>query len=149
MQNTSALLTGPFPALPGGVPGQVCFPGIFECIAQVLELLIGEIGDGVSAIQGFPVRSHQLHFPGLDPKAAEWLVTQRRPKAIGLDTPSIDTGQSTLFRSHVILFEHNVPAFENVANLEQLPEKGFTVIALPMKIRGGSGGPLRIIAIVQ
>lgn len=90
----------------------------------------------------------QLHFPGLDPRAAEWLVTQRRPKAIGLDTPSIDYGQSTLFQSHVTLFEHNVPAFENVANLEQLPEKGFTVIALPIKIKGGSGGPLRIIAIV-
>jgi kynurenine formamidase len=45
------------------------------------------------------------------------------------------------------LFEKNVPAFENVANLDQLPAKGFSVIALPMKIKGGSGGPLRIIAI--
>lgn len=46
------------------------------------------------------------------------------------------------------LFEKNVPAFENVANLEALPETGFTVIALPVKIRGGSGGPLRIVAVV-
>ena len=46
------------------------------------------------------------------------------------------------------LFEKNVPAFENVANLDQLPAKGFSVIALPMKIKGGSGGPLRIVAIL-
>jgi kynurenine formamidase len=46
------------------------------------------------------------------------------------------------------LFEHDIPAFENVANLDQLPVKGFSVIALPMKIKGGSGGPLRIIALL-
>jgi len=90
----------------------------------------------------------KLHFPGLDPAAARWLTTNRSIKAIGLDTASIDYGQSTLFESHRTLFEKNVPAFENVANLDQLPTKGFTVIALPMKIKGGSGGPLRIIAIL-
>ncbi|HXG66181.1 MAG TPA: cyclase family protein [Blastocatellia bacterium] len=90
----------------------------------------------------------KLHFPGLHPDAARWLVENRSIKAIGLDTPSIDYGQSTLFESHRILFEKNIPAFENLANLDQLPVKGFTVIALPMKIRGGSGGPLRAVAIV-
>jgi kynurenine formamidase len=88
----------------------------------------------------------KLHFPGLDPQAARWLTQNRSIKAIGLDTPSIDYGQSTLFESHRILFDKNVPAFENVANLDQLPIRGFTVIALPMKIKGGSGGPLRIVA---
>ena len=90
----------------------------------------------------------KLHFPGLDPAAARWLTQNRSIKAIGLDTPSIDYGQSTLFESHRILFEKNIPAFENVANLEQLPLKGFSVIALPMKIKGGSGGPLRIVALL-
>jgi kynurenine formamidase len=90
----------------------------------------------------------KLHFPGLHPDAAKWLGENRRIKAIGLDTPSIDYGQSTLFESHVTLFENNTPAFENVANLDQLPSKDFSVIALPMKIKGGSGGPLRIVAIV-
>jgi kynurenine formamidase len=89
----------------------------------------------------------KLHFPGLDPAAARWITTNRSIKAIGLDTASIDYGQSTLFESHRTLFEKNIPAFENVANLDQLPVKGFTVIALPMKIKGGSGGPLRIIAV--
>ncbi len=88
----------------------------------------------------------ELHFPGLDPAAARWLVQNRSISAIGLDTASIDYGQSTLFESHRILMEKNIPAFENVANLDQLPVKGFSVIALPMKIKRGSGGPLRIVA---
>ena len=90
----------------------------------------------------------ELHFPGLHPGAAKWLVENRKVSAVGLDTPSIDYGQSQLFESHQILFEKNIPAFENVANLDQLPSKGALVIALPMKIKGGSGGPLRIIALV-
>ncbi len=91
----------------------------------------------------------KLHFPGLHPEAARWLTTNRSIKAIGLDTPSIDYGQSTLFESHRVLFDKNVPAFENLDNLDQLPTKNFTVVALPMKIKGGSGGPLRAIAIVK
>ncbi|HKQ31929.1 MAG TPA: cyclase family protein [Thermodesulfobacteriota bacterium] len=90
----------------------------------------------------------ELHFPGLDPAAAKWLIENRSISAVGLDTPSIDYGQSTLFESHRTLFEHNVPAFENVANLDRLPAKGALVIALPMKIKGGSGGPLRIVALI-
>lgn len=90
----------------------------------------------------------ELHFPGLAPEAARWLVEQRRIKAIGIDTASIDYGQSSLFESHVILCGKNVPIFENVAHLDQLPSEKALVIALPMKIAGGSGGPLRIIAVV-
>jgi len=91
----------------------------------------------------------KLHFPGLHPDAARWLTTARSIKAIGLDTASIDYGQSTLFESHRTLFEKDVPAFENLANLDKLPLKGFSIIALPMKIEGGSGGPLRIIAVLK
>ncbi len=89
----------------------------------------------------------RLHFPGLHPQAAAWLV-QRQVKAVGIDTPSIDHGQSTLFESHQTLFRDNIPVFENVAQLDQLPATGALVFALPMKIKGGSGGPLRIIALV-
>ncbi|MDG2385432.1 MAG: cyclase family protein [Pirellulaceae bacterium] len=91
----------------------------------------------------------QLHFPGLSPDAAKWLVENRMIKAIGIDTASIDHGQSTSFGSHVTLFEKNIPAFENVANLDELPLEGFNIIALPMKIRTGTGGPLRIIALLD
>ena len=91
----------------------------------------------------------KLHFPGLHPDSARWLTQNRPIKAIGIDTPSIDYGQSQLFESHRILFEKDIPAFENVANLDKLPLKNLSVIALPMKIKGGSGGPLRIIAILN
>jgi len=89
-----------------------------------------------------------LHFPGLQPAAARWLATERRIDAVGVDTASIDPGQSQRFESHQLLFEHNIPVFENVAHLEQLPPTGAWVIALPMKIVGGTGGPLRIVALL-
>ena len=89
-----------------------------------------------------------LHFPGLHPDAARWLVANRQVKAVGIDTASIDYGQSTLYETHRTLFERNVPAFENLTALERLPLRGSLVVALPMKIGGGSGSPLRAIAMV-
>ena len=88
----------------------------------------------------------KLHFPGLHPDAATWLIANRSIKAIGIDTASIDYGQSTLFESHRALFERDIPAFENLTALERLPSRGAHVIALPMKIAGGSGAPLRVVA---
>ncbi|HNU06930.1 MAG TPA: cyclase family protein [Pyrinomonadaceae bacterium] len=86
------------------------------------------------------------HFPSLGPDAARWLVANRKIRAAGIDTASIDVGVSTTFETHVALMTKNVPAFENVANMDKLPEKGFQIVALPMKIKDGSGGPLRIVA---
>ena len=90
-----------------------------------------------------------LHFPGLSPNAAEWLVNNRNIHAIGIDTPSIDYGQSQYFKSHVTLLSQNISVFENLTNLDKLPANHFKVIALPMKIKDGSGAPLRIIAILD
>jgi kynurenine formamidase len=90
----------------------------------------------------------ELHFPGISEEAATWLTGNREIAAVGIDTPSIDRGQSVDFRAHVILYADNIPGFENVAGLEQLPPVGSHVVALPMKIEGGSGGPLRIVAFV-
>ncbi len=70
----------------------------------------------------------------------------RSISAVGIDTPSIDYGQSKDFATHVELMTNNIPAFENVADMSALPPTGSTIIALPMKIEGGSGGPLRIVA---
>lgn len=70
-------------------------------------------------------------------------------KAVGIDTASIDHGQSTKLETHVAMLSQNVPVFENLAELQSLPDRGFEVIALPMKIAGGTGGPLRIIAVVS
>lgn len=88
----------------------------------------------------------ELRFPGLAPIAAGWLARERDVKAVGIDTASIDYGPSTHFETHVTLCSANIPIFENVASLVPLPAEGAWVTALPMKIEGGSGGPLRIIA---
>ncbi len=89
----------------------------------------------------------ELHFPGLGLDAARELA-RRKVNAVGIDTPSIDYGQSSTYGVHRRLFAVNIPGFENVANLDQLPATGAFVIALPMKIKGGSGGPLRIVALL-
>ena len=89
-----------------------------------------------------------LHFPGLSEEAAIWLTENRSIKAIGIDTPSIDYGQSKLFKAHVVLLSNNIPAFENLTNLDKVPVKDFQIIALPMKIKGGSGAPLRAVALI-
>jgi kynurenine formamidase len=89
-----------------------------------------------------------LHFPGLHPEAAAWLMRERQVKAVGIDTASIDYGQSSTFETHVALLSQNVPVFENLSDLRNLPARGFDVIALPMKIAGGTGGPLRVIAVL-
>lgn len=90
----------------------------------------------------------ELHFPGLDPDAAAWLVEERQVRAVGIDTASIDHGQSTDFRAHQVLAGADVPIFENVAALESVPATGAWIVALPMKIARGTGGPLRIVAFV-
>ncbi|MGH7789252.1 MAG: cyclase family protein [Candidatus Binatia bacterium] len=89
-----------------------------------------------------------LHFPGFSKEAAQLLVNQRSINAIGVDTPSIDHGPSQDFVVHQIINGANKPAFENLANLDRVPAKGATIIALPMKIEGGSGGPLRAVAVL-
>ncbi len=86
-----------------------------------------------------------LRFPGLAEDAAGLLV-ERDVASVGIDTASIDPGRSRFFEAHVMLMKANIPACENLANLEALPARGAFVVALPTKIRGGSGGPLRIVA---
>ena len=90
----------------------------------------------------------KLHFPGLHQDAAKWLAETKHVKAVGLDTASIDYGQSTMYETHRMLYERDIPAFENLTNLDQLPARGAFIVALPMKIKGGTGAPLRAMAIV-
>jgi kynurenine formamidase len=90
----------------------------------------------------------KLHFPGLHPDAAKWIVENRVVKAVGIDTASIDYGQSTRYETHRALYARDIPALENVASLDRLPPTGTLLIALPMKIGGGSGAPVRIVAVI-
>jgi kynurenine formamidase len=99
-------------------------------------------GTNLRGLEALPL----LHFPGIHQSTAEWLIKNRHIKSVGLDTPSLDYGQSTDFMTHRILMGANVPGFENLHNLDRLPASNIYVVALPMKIGNGSGGPLRIIA---
>jgi kynurenine formamidase len=92
--------------------------------------------------------TENLHFPGFSASAARFLIEKREIKAIAVDTPSIDYGQSKDFIVHQIVHGADKPAFENIANLDRVPASGATLVALPMKIEGGSGGPLRAIAVL-
>jgi kynurenine formamidase len=89
-----------------------------------------------------------LHFPGLSPEAAEFLVARRAIHGVGIDTASIDPGLSRDFLTHRFLSRAEVYALENVTALDRVPPTGATVWALPMKIQGGTGGPVRIIAVL-
>jgi kynurenine formamidase len=95
-----------------------------------------------------PRDTTNLHFPGFSRSAAEFLVREREIDAVGTDTASIDPGPSRDFAAHRVFGAANVPALENLAALERLPAAGATLVALPMKIGGGTGGPARVVAIL-
>ncbi len=95
-----------------------------------------------------PGDASNLHFPSFGEAAARYLVQERGAAMLGVDTASIDYGQSTDFMVHRVAGEANVAGLENLINLEELPPTGAWVIALPMKIAGGSGGPVRAVAFV-
>ncbi len=95
-----------------------------------------------------PGDATNLRFPGFSKDAAEFLIKERKIAAAATDTASIDYGASRDFIVHQTFGKANVPIFENVANLDKLPAKGATVFALPMKIEGGTGAPLRIFALL-
>jgi kynurenine formamidase len=96
-----------------------------------------------------PGATDNLHFPSYGVEAARLLIGERGVGAIGVDTPSIDYGPSKDFHVHQIAAGADVVGLENIANLERVPASGAWVIALPMKIAGGSGGPLRAVAVVR
>lgn len=95
-----------------------------------------------------PGDASNLHFPSYGTEAARVLVQERRVAALGADVASIDYGPSTDFAVHQLAAAANVPGLENLTNLHELPATGALIIALPVKIEGGSGGPVRVIALV-
>ena len=95
-----------------------------------------------------PGATGNLHFPGIGEAAARLLVDDRGAGLLGIDTASIDRGQSTDFIAHRIGAAAGVPNLENLADLSVLPPSGFLLAALPMKIEGGTGAPARVVALV-
>ncbi|HVS14040.1 MAG TPA: cyclase family protein [Thermoanaerobaculia bacterium] len=95
-----------------------------------------------------PGDASNLHFPSFGLEAARLLIEERGVAMLGVDTASIDHGPSADFPVHRLAGAANVPGLENVASLERVPATGAWLVALPMKIGGGSGGPVRIVALV-
>jgi kynurenine formamidase/D-alanyl-D-alanine dipeptidase len=95
-----------------------------------------------------PKDAAHLHFPSFGAEAAALLVKERGIGALGVDTASIDHGPSPDFPVHRIAAAAQVPGLENLAGLDALPVTGAWLVALPMKIAGGSGGPLRVVALL-
>ncbi len=95
-----------------------------------------------------PGDASNLHFPSFGPEAAALLVDERRVRLVGVDTASVDHGPSKDFLVHRIVAAGNVGGLENLTNLDRLPPTGAWVIALPMKIAAGSGGPARVVALL-
>ena len=90
-----------------------------------------------------------MHFPGYSLEAAKFLVEGRHVLGLGIDTLSIDYGPSKDFPVHQYTLAHSVYHLENVANLVQVPANGSVVVVAPMKLTGGSGSPVRILALVR
>jgi len=88
-----------------------------------------------------------LSFPGLSEAAARLLV-ERKVAGVGIDTASIDYGKSKDFGVHRALYPANIFGLENVAHLEKLPARGAWLMALPVKVKGGTGGPVRIVGLL-
>ena len=96
-----------------------------------------------------PGDASRLSFPSYGAQAAALLVEQRGAVLLGVDTASIDYGASQDFAVHRLAAARNVGGLENLTNLGELPATGTTVLALPMKIEGGSGGPVRVVALIE
>ena len=94
-----------------------------------------------------PGDAANLHFPAYGAEAARLLIEQRRVAALGVDTASIDHGPSVDFSVHRIAAAANVVGLENLTNLDQAPPTGAWIVALPMNIAEGSGGPVRVVAL--
>ena len=96
-----------------------------------------------------PGDASNLQFPSYGEDAARLLVEERKVAILGVDTASIDFGKSQDFVVHRVAAARNVSGLENLTNLHRLPATGSLVVALPMKIEGGSGGPVRVVALVR
>jgi kynurenine formamidase len=88
-----------------------------------------------------------MHFPGIDPDATQWLLGQRKVGGLAVDTLSLDHGSSKDFRTHLLWLSNGRWGLENVANLDQVPAAGATLIVGLAKVKDATGGPARLLAL--
>ena len=90
-----------------------------------------------------------MHFPGFSLDAVKFLVESRMVYGLGIDTMGVDNGPSPDFPVHRYTASRNVYHLENMSDLSAVPEAGAVLIASPAKLEGGSGGPVRIFALLR
>src|SRR3981189_772061 len=89
----------------------------------------------------------KMHFPGFSPEAAKLLI-ERKVSGLGCDTLSIDHGASSDYAVHHLALGAGLYQLENLADLSELSETGAFLIVAPIKLEGGSGGPVRVFALL-
>ena len=89
-----------------------------------------------------------FHFPGVAPDAAQWLLTERKVAGLAVDTLSLDHGPSKDFKTHTLWLPSGRWGLECVANLDQVPLAGATLVVGAAKVKGATGGPARLMALV-
>jgi kynurenine formamidase len=96
-----------------------------------------------------PAADGVMHFPGYSLEAAQFLVKARNTVGLGIDTLSIDPGVKKDFPVHQFTAKGSVYQLENVANLALIPDSGAVLIVAPIKLENGSGGPVRLLALIK
>jgi kynurenine formamidase len=89
----------------------------------------------------------RMHFPGFSVAAVERLI-EHKVSGIGCDTMSVDCGASEQFAVHRLALGAGLYHLENLSDLSELPEKGAFLVVAPIKLEGGSGGPVRVFALL-
>ena len=91
------------------------------------------------------------HTPGPTQAAVEWLV-KRDVRGFGVETINTDAGQSyawpVAYPCHTLMHGANKYGLQCLTNLDQLPPTGAVIVSAPLKIKGGSGSPLRVLALI-
>jgi kynurenine formamidase len=90
----------------------------------------------------------RMHFPGFSPEVVKLLI-ERKVSGLGCDTISADYGASDDFAVHHLALGAGLYHLENLADLSEMPEAGAFLIVAPIKLEGGSGGPVRVFALVR
>ncbi|MHC5596512.1 MAG: cyclase family protein [Nostoc sp.] len=88
------------------------------------------------------------HFPGFGSDATQFLLDERQIAGVGIDTHGVDPGQDNSFAINRLVLEQPRLVLENLTNLDQLPPKGTTLAIAPLRLRGGSGSPVGVLALV-
>ncbi len=99
------------------------------------------------------MREDGAHTPGPTQAAVEWLIRERDVHGFGVETINTDAGQSYAwpvpYPCHTLMHGANKFGLQCLRNLDQLPATGAVIVAAPLKIEGGSGSPLRVLALVE